>query len=83
MNVKGKPYATEEKQIVPLDGHGLPCMSIGLLIDEGEPVIWRGPMVMGVVRQFLQEVAWGYLVVFLICAGLAVVILLILAQSRG
>ena len=41
-------------------------MSIGFLVEENEPIIWRGPMVMGVVRQFLQEVAWGELDVLLI-----------------
>jgi ATP-binding protein involved in chromosome partitioning len=59
MGVSGKPFANDDKKIVPLLAHGVKCMSIGFLVDEREPVIWRGPMVMGVVRQFLQEVDWN------------------------
>ena len=66
MAVDGKPVANEHKKIIPLMAYGVKCMSIGFLADPGEPIIWRGPMVMGVVRQFLQEVAWApldYLIV--------------------
>ena len=58
LGVQGKPFANDDKKIVPLEAHGIKVMSIGFLVDEGEPVIWRGPMVMGVVRQFLQDVHW-------------------------
>jgi ATP-binding protein involved in chromosome partitioning len=66
MGVNGRPFANDEKKILPLPAHGVHCMSIGFLVDEKEPIIWRGPMVMGVVNQFLKDVAWGdtdYLVV--------------------
>lgn len=66
MAVDGKPVANEQKKIIPLMAYGVKCMSIGFLADPGEPIIWRGPMVMGVIRQFLQEVAWApvdYLIV--------------------
>ena len=66
MGVSGKPFANDDKKIVPLQAHGVKCMSIGFLVDEREPVIWRGPMVMGVVRQFLQEVDWDPLDVLVI-----------------
>ncbi len=66
MGVQGRPFVDEDKRIIPLEAHGVKCMSIGFLVDEREPVIWRGPMVMGVVRQFLQEVQWGPLDVLLI-----------------
>lgn len=66
MNVKGRPFANNERKILPLMGHGVRCMSIGFLVDANEPVIWRGPMVMGVVKQFLQDVAWGELDVLVI-----------------
>ena len=59
MNLVGRPLATPENKIIPLEAYGVKCMSIGFLVDESEPIIWRGPMVMGVVRQFLQEVVWG------------------------
>ena len=58
LGVSGKPFANEDKKIVPLEAHGIKCMSIGFLVEEDEPIIWRGPMVMGVVRQFLQDVDW-------------------------
>ena len=61
MNIKGRPLANADKKILPLEGHGVKCMSIGFLVDDKEPIIWRGPMVMGVVRQFLHDVAWGEL----------------------
>ncbi|MCP4808399.1 MAG: Mrp/NBP35 family ATP-binding protein [Proteobacteria bacterium] len=66
MSVDGKPVANEQKKIIPLMAYGVKCMSIGFLADPGEPIIWRGPMVMGVIRQFLQQVAWApvdYLIV--------------------
>jgi ATP-binding protein involved in chromosome partitioning len=66
MKVNDRPFAGADKKIVPLVSHGVKCMSIGFLVAENEPIIWRGPMVMGVVRQFLQEVAWGELDVLLI-----------------
>ncbi len=66
MQVKGRPVAGPNKKILPLMAYGCKCMSIGFMVDDTEPIIWRGPMVMGVVRQFLQDVAWApvdYLVV--------------------
>ena len=59
MSVRGKPFANKDKRIIPLVSYGVRCMSIGFLVDDKEPVIWRGPMVMGVVRQFLQDVDWS------------------------
>ena len=61
MNISGKPFANDDKLILPLESYGIPCMSIGLLVDDKTPIIWRGPMVMGVVNQFLHQVAWGEL----------------------
>jgi len=66
MNVDGQVLSDAQQRIVPLLSYGVKCMSIGFLVDDAEPIIWRGPMVMGVVRQFLQQVAWepvDYLVV--------------------
>lgn len=51
----------EEKKIVPLEKHGLRLMSMGFFITENSPVIWRGPMVHGLIRQFLTDVEWGEL----------------------
>jgi ATP-binding protein involved in chromosome partitioning len=59
MHVSGKPIANADKKILPLMAHGVKCMSIGFLVDDKEPIIWRGPMVMGVINQFFKDVEWG------------------------
>jgi ATP-binding protein involved in chromosome partitioning len=66
MNVNGKPIANERKKIIPLEAYGIQCMSMGFLVPEKEAIIWRGPMVMGAVRQFIHEVEWGELDVLVI-----------------
>lgn len=59
LNQRGaKPGATPEKKILPIDAYGIPFISFGLFIDEKDPVIWRGPMLGGVLNQFLFDVAW-------------------------
>ena len=59
--VSGPPRTPAEKKIFPLRSRGLKLMSIGFLAGEDAPVIWRGPMVHGIVRQFLSDVQWGEL----------------------
>ncbi len=49
------------KMLKPLERYGLKAMSMGFLVEEGTPMIWRGPMVMGALVQMLREVAWGAL----------------------
>jgi len=61
MGIAEKPYINEANQIVPIERHGVKVMSLGFLMDVDQPVIWRGPMVMKAVEQFLQDVAWGAL----------------------
>lgn len=70
MGVSGQPEAFEdasgETMMLPMQAHGIKLISIGFLIDESQPVIWRGPMVTQLLRQFLYNVAWSpldYLVV--------------------
>jgi ATP-binding protein involved in chromosome partitioning len=59
LNQRGtKPGATAEKKILPIDAYGIPFISFGLFINEKDPVIWRGPMLGGVLNQFLFDVAW-------------------------
>ena len=59
LNQRGaKPGATPEKKILPIDAYGIPFISFGLFINEKDPVIWRGPMLGGVLNQFLFDVAW-------------------------
>ena len=55
-----------DKRIIPVEAHGMKLMSLGFLMDDDTPVIWRGPIVTGIIRQFLQDVDWGgtdYLIV--------------------
>ncbi len=61
LGISGRPQVTPDKKIVPLMSQGLRLMSIGFLAGENAPVIWRGPMVHGVIRQFLSDVKWGEL----------------------
>ena len=61
MGLTGKPHSPDGKTLVPVENHGIACMSIGLLVEPGEPVIWRGPIVMRAIEQILREVQWGVL----------------------
>ncbi|MBN8900555.1 MAG: Mrp/NBP35 family ATP-binding protein, partial [Rhodospirillales bacterium] len=60
-----KPEVRGEKMI-PLQAWGLSCMSIGFLVDEEQPMIWRGPMVMGALEQMMGQVSWGPLDVLVV-----------------
>lgn len=53
-----KPRSSEEKKIIPIEAWGIRFMSFGLFINENDPVIWRGPMLGGVLNQFLFDVDW-------------------------
>jgi ATP-binding protein involved in chromosome partitioning len=66
LGLKESPLATPEGQILPLDAFGLKVMSMGLLIEEDRPVIWRGAMLNKALQQFLKDVAWGDLDVLFI-----------------
>lgn len=59
LGLHGKPAIGENKKLVPLSTYGLKVMSIGLLVDNNAPMIWRGPMVQSAVRQFLEDVDWS------------------------
>lgn len=54
-----KPTSTDGKRIHPLEAYGIYCMSIGFLIDEDQPMIWRGPMVTRAMQQLLGDTRWG------------------------
>jgi ATP-binding protein involved in chromosome partitioning len=56
---EAKPSANDQKKILPVDAYGIPFISFGLFIGEKDPVIWRGPMLGGVLNQFLFDVDWG------------------------
>jgi len=61
-----QPQAVSERQILPVSANGLKTISMGLLVPEDRPMIWRGPMLHSVIQQFLRNVTWGpldYLIV--------------------
>ena len=60
LGLSRKPEVRQDKMI-PLQAWGLSCMSIGFLVDEETPMIWRGPMVMGALEQMMGQVEWGAL----------------------
>ncbi|VDC33234.1 Mrp/NBP35 family ATP-binding protein [Pseudogemmobacter humi] len=66
MGVTKRPSSIDGKIIEPLQAHGVTMMSMGLLLKEGEAVVWRGPMLMGALQQLLTQVAWGQLDVLLV-----------------
>jgi len=55
------PQALSERQIMPVEAHGLKIISMGLLAPGDKPMIWRGPMLHSVMQQFLRSVVWGEL----------------------
>ncbi|MGA8947752.1 MAG: Mrp/NBP35 family ATP-binding protein, partial [Pseudolabrys sp.] len=59
--IKEKPQTIGGTRLKPIERYGLTVMSIGFLIDEETPMIWRGPMVMSAITQMLREVEWGKL----------------------
>lgn len=61
LGIHEQPLTTPDKKLLPLEKHGMRLMSMGFLVSEGSPVIWRGPMVHGLIRQFLTDVKWGEL----------------------
>jgi ATP-binding protein involved in chromosome partitioning len=66
LGVSGQPKASENNKITPLERHGVKCISIQFFVPEGQPIVWRGPLVGGAIQQFLRDVDWGeldYLVV--------------------
>jgi ATP-binding protein involved in chromosome partitioning len=61
MGVHEKPTVSAEERLVPPMAHGVKVMSIGLLLNDDQPVIWRGPMITKTIQQFLLAVEWGEL----------------------
>jgi ATP-binding protein involved in chromosome partitioning len=60
-NLSERPRVSDDKRVFPLEKDGLVLMSVGFFLDDSSPVIWRGPLVMGLIRQFLKDVEWGTL----------------------
>jgi ATP-binding protein involved in chromosome partitioning len=66
LGLKGQPQQTVGDQLEPMQAYGLKVMSMGFLVDEETPMIWRGPMVMSALSQMLKDVAWGELDVLVV-----------------
>jgi len=66
LGLQGQPTAGANNKIVPLERHGVKAISIQFFVPEGQPIVWRGPLIGGAISQFLRDVDWGeldYLVV--------------------
>lgn len=66
LGLKGKPELNSKKKIVPFEFRGMKVMSIGFLVDEDQPVVWRGPMVHSAIKQMATDTDWGDLDILII-----------------
>ena len=66
LGLSGRPQVAKGNVLRPMEAYGLEAMSMGFLVDEGTPIIWRGPMVVSALTQMLRDVAWGELDVLVI-----------------
>jgi ATP-binding protein involved in chromosome partitioning len=66
MGCRERPEITEDQRLIPPERHGIRLMSIGFLLEDDQPVIWRGPMIVKTIQQFLMQTAWGNLDVLLV-----------------
>jgi ATP-binding protein involved in chromosome partitioning len=66
MGVSGRPASPDGKIILPMRNHGVTMMSIGLMTNDDQAVVWRGPMLMGALQQMLTHVQWGALDVLIV-----------------
>jgi ATP-binding protein involved in chromosome partitioning len=61
LGISGRPQSPDGRRLLPMSAHGIVCMSMGFLVPEDTPTIWRGPMVMSAITQMLRDVDWGEL----------------------
>ena len=66
LGITGKPRSPDGKKLLPMENYGVRVMSMGFLVDEDAPMIWRGPMVQSAMQQMLGDVAWGELDVLVV-----------------
>jgi ATP-binding protein involved in chromosome partitioning len=66
LGVSGRPSSPDGKTVLPMRNHGVTMMSIGLMTNDDQAVVWRGPMLMGALQQMLTQVQWGALDVLLV-----------------
>jgi ATP-binding protein involved in chromosome partitioning len=61
LGLEGQPTASANNKITPLERYGVKAISIQFFVPEGQPIVWRGPLVGGAIQQFLRDVDWGEL----------------------
>ncbi len=61
LGISGRPSSRDGKVLEPMQNYGIKCMSMGFMVPEETPMIWRGPMVMSAIQQMLRDVNWGEL----------------------
>ncbi len=66
MGVHERPTISDQEKMVPPQNHGVKLMSIGLLLEDDQPVIWRGPMIVKTIQQFITSVEWGELDILIV-----------------
>ncbi len=69
MGLQGRPEIEgdgAESRLLPMERHGVKVMSMGFLVDDDTPVVWRGPMIMKTIQQFVQNVKWGELDILIV-----------------
>ncbi|MDP7214561.1 MAG: Mrp/NBP35 family ATP-binding protein [Rhodospirillales bacterium] len=66
LGISGKPVPTEEGALEPMENHGVKCMSMGFLVEDEAPLIWRGPMAQSALQHLLRDVNWGELDVLVV-----------------
>jgi len=65
IGLEGRPMV-EGDNLLPMEKHGVKVMSMGFLVDDNTPVVWRGPMIMKTIQQFVQNVKWGELDILIV-----------------
>ncbi len=66
LGISGRPHSRDGKTLEPMSNYGVECMSMGFLVAEDTPMIWRGPMVQSALTQMLRDVTWGELDVLVV-----------------
>ena len=61
LGCRGEPKSSNGRQLDPMENHGVKVMSMGFMVDEETPIIWRGPMIQSALEQMLRDINWGEL----------------------